>query len=245
MSTEDLNVFKKENLDLYLKELAKEYRKLVGKNMPAELILIGGAAVIECYGFREMTTDVDAFITAASAMKDAVSLIGDRYNLPHGWLNADFLKTGSYSKNLLQYSSFYKTFYQVLNVRVVTGEYLLAMKLKAFRSYKNDLSDVVGILAEHERRGDGITVERIDRAVENLYGSWGGFPEGARDYIVDTLASGDYENVYKRVRKNEKDTKEQLIEFQEKYPGVLNGENVNDVLQSLRAKKETNRKDNN
>ena len=34
----------KENIDLYLKELAKEYRKQVGKAFPAELILIGGAA---------------------------------------------------------------------------------------------------------------------------------------------------------------------------------------------------------
>ena len=38
--------FTKDNIDLYLKELAKEYRKLVGKGMPAELILIGGASVL-------------------------------------------------------------------------------------------------------------------------------------------------------------------------------------------------------
>ncbi len=31
--------FTKENIDLFLKELAKEYRKLTGKKMPAELIL--------------------------------------------------------------------------------------------------------------------------------------------------------------------------------------------------------------
>ena len=33
--------FTKENIDLYLKELAEEYRKQVGKGMPAEIILIG------------------------------------------------------------------------------------------------------------------------------------------------------------------------------------------------------------
>ena len=31
--------FTKENLDLYLKELAKEFRKNYGKSMPAEIIL--------------------------------------------------------------------------------------------------------------------------------------------------------------------------------------------------------------
>ena len=230
-------VFKKDNLDLYLKELAKEYKKLVGKNMPAEIILIGGAAIIESYGFRDMTTDVDAIITAASAMKDAINLIGDRYDLPQGWLNSDFQKIDSYSNQLLQYSSFYKTFNQVLNLRIVTGEYLIAMKLRAFRQYKNDLSDVIGVLAEHEKRGDGITIERIDRAVENLYGSWDGFPDGAQDFIVKTLTASDYESVYELVRKNEKDAKEQLVEFQNNYPGILKGENVNDVLHNLRAKR--------
>ena len=69
MSTENNNVFTRENLDLYLKELAKEYRKLSGKAMPAEIILIGGAAILERYGFRDMTTDVDAIIRAASSMR--------------------------------------------------------------------------------------------------------------------------------------------------------------------------------
>lgn len=51
-----LGTFTSGNLDEYLKEVAKEYRKMGGKSMPAEIILIGGAAVIANYGFREMTT---------------------------------------------------------------------------------------------------------------------------------------------------------------------------------------------
>lgn len=47
--------FTKENVDGYLKELAKEYRKMIGSYVPAELILIGGAAVLINYGFREMS----------------------------------------------------------------------------------------------------------------------------------------------------------------------------------------------
>ena len=35
-----------ENLDFYLKELAKEFKKIGGKNMPAEIILIGGASIL-------------------------------------------------------------------------------------------------------------------------------------------------------------------------------------------------------
>ena len=54
--------FTKDNLDSYLKELAKEFRKINGSRTPAEITLIGGAAVLVNYGFREMTYDVDAII---------------------------------------------------------------------------------------------------------------------------------------------------------------------------------------
>ena len=78
------NSFTKENLDTYLKELAKEFRKINGKFMPAEIVLVGGAAILTNYGFRDMTTDVDAVIHAGSAMKDAINLVGDKFNLPTG-----------------------------------------------------------------------------------------------------------------------------------------------------------------
>ena len=54
------NTITKENLDFYLRELAKEYRKLNGTKVKAEIILVGGAAVLANYGFREMTVDIDA-----------------------------------------------------------------------------------------------------------------------------------------------------------------------------------------
>ena len=75
MSSDAMNYFTKENLDTCLRELAREYRKRNGKSMPAEIILIGGAAILVNYGFREMTTDVDAVIHAASAMKDAINCV--------------------------------------------------------------------------------------------------------------------------------------------------------------------------
>ena len=46
--------FTRENLDSYLMELAKEFRKKNGSRMPAEIILIGGASILINYGFREM-----------------------------------------------------------------------------------------------------------------------------------------------------------------------------------------------
>ena len=133
--------FTKDNIDLYLKDVAKEYRRLVGKGMPAEIVIIGGASVLINYGFRDMTTDIDAVINAASAMKDAINMIGDKHGLPNGWLNADFKKTGSFSSKILQYSVYYRTYANVLTIRTVSAEYLVAMKLKSGRRYKHDIID--------------------------------------------------------------------------------------------------------
>ncbi len=234
MSTETFN---KDNLDNILKELAREYKKLGGKNMPAEIILIGGAAVIENYGFRDMTTDIDAVISSSSAMKDAVNHVGDRLGLPKGWLNDDFKKTDSYSVHLSEVSVFYKSFYGVLNVRTVSAEYLIAMKLKAGRKYKNDLSDVVGILFEHKTKGCEITAEQIDNAIIKLYGSWDTVPKDSVTFINDLLKNRDYEAVYNEIRKGEKQAKEMLTQFEENYPKAANAENVNDILKILKEKK--------
>ena len=87
--------FTKQNLDMYLRELAKEFRKRYGKSVPAEIILVGGAAVLVNYGFREKTYDMDAIITTASYMKDIINYIGDKFDLPTGWLNTDFMITSS------------------------------------------------------------------------------------------------------------------------------------------------------
>ena len=226
--------FTKENLDTYLKELAKEFRRLNGKSMPAEIVLVGGAAILTNYGFRDMTTDIDAVIHAASSMKDAINHVGDKFDLPNGWLNADFVHTGSYSPKLDEFSVYYKSFYGVLSVRTIAAEYLIAMKLRSGRKYKNDLSDVVGILAEHEKKGAPITFEKIDAAVNNLYGGWNSFPEDSKPFIEDALNSGDFENVYASVKNDEIESKDILIDFEKDYPKVAKDSNINDILKTLK-----------
>lgn len=230
MSTENSKVFTKENLDLYLNELSKEYKKMGGRNVPLEIVLIGGAAIIENYGFREMTTDIDAIFPSVSIMKDAIKRVGDRFGLPNGWLNADFTKTDSYSISLSQYSVPYKTFNQVLNVRTVAGEYLIAMKLRAGRKYKNDLSDIVGILAEHQAAKKPISYDMIDLAVKNLYGGWEDFSSETVSFIRDIIKAKDYISVYAQTRHDEKRAKEILLDFQENYPDVLTEKNINSIL---------------
>ena len=134
-------------------------------------------------------------------------MVGDKFDLPNGWLNADFMHTGSYSPKLDEFSVYYKSFYGVLSVRTIAAEYLIAMKLRSGRKYKNDLSDVIGILAEHEKKGAPITLEKIDAAVTNLYGGWDVFPKDSKPFIEDALKNGDFENVYTSVKKDEIESK--------------------------------------
>ena len=226
----------KENLDTYLKELAKEYRKRNGKNMPAEIILIGGASVVINYGFREMTYDLDAIINASFIMKEAINNVGDKYNLPNGWLNDDFIKTDSYSSNIVQYSKHYHTYSNVVTFRTITGEYLLAMKLKSGRKYKHDQSDIIGILWEQERMGRPLTLKNIKKAVVDLYGSYDAISSEMKDFIEVVMMDGSYKKIYDSVRKNEMENKKVLIEYDNEKPDVVNKDNANDIINSLRKR---------
>ena len=228
--------FTKDNLDLYLKELAKEFRKRNGKNVPAEIILIGGASVLINYGFREMTYDMDAIINAASSMKDAINSVGDKYNLQAGWLNTDFINTSSYSSKIINFSRYYRTYSNVVSFRTVTGEYLIAMKLMAGRQYKYDRSDVIGILMEQGKTGDPFTLEDIKKAVADLYGSYDSLPGESRIFIENAFSDGNFEKLYEKVRKLETENKNYLVQFNEKYPDTANDDNINDILEALRKK---------
>jgi hypothetical protein len=73
-------IITREKLNEYLKQLGKEYRKRSGKGIKAEIVLVGGAAVLAKYNFRYMTTDADAVIRASSAMKDAITAVSNMFN---------------------------------------------------------------------------------------------------------------------------------------------------------------------
>ena len=207
--------------------------------MKAELTLIGGAAILANYGFRDSTYDVDAIIQASSAMKDAVNRVGDKMGLPNGWLNADFTRTSSYSPKLTAFSTYYKTFSNVLTVRTISGAYLVAMKLTAGRRYKNDISDIVGILRGLRRKpgGEPLTMGQITQAVEDLYGGWEKLPQGSQallEQILEDSKTGELARVH---REQERLAKESLLEFEQEYPGAAKEENVEDILRALKRKK--------
>lgn len=121
----------------------------------------------------------------------------------------------------------------------MSAEYLVAMKLMAGRQYKNDLSDIVGILIEQEERNEPLTFDSIQKAIIDLYDSYDKIPEDSRNFIEAVYNKEDLRAFYKQCRELEQENKDVLVGFQEDYPDVLNGDNLADILKSAKAKKAT------
>lgn len=234
--SETNNYFSTDNIDTYLKELAKEYRKINGKNTPAEITLVGGAAILANYGFRDKTYDVDAIIRASSAMKDAANRVGDKFNLPNNWFNSDFENTASYTPRLRQYSEHYRTYSNIVDFRTISGEYLMAMKLMSGRPYKHDLSDVAEIFAEHKKKGNPIPKEKVITAITDLYDNTDKIPEASLVFLDKIYQCQNIELLIQEQKEYEKQAKNTLITFEKEYKNVLREDNLSDILNKLNEK---------
>ena len=174
-------------------------------------------------------------------MKEAVNIVGDRLGLPNGWLNADFKNTSSYSPKLSQYSKYYRTYSNVLNIRTISAEYLVAMKLMSGRRYKKDLSDIIGILSEQERMGEPLSYQQIDCAVRNLYGGWDNISEYAIQVLKAALDSENLKELFMEQEREEALSKQAVLQVQ-KYEGEkVKESNVDEIIQKAIRKKRDSR----
>ena len=230
------NDIQKNQIDIYLKALANEFKRITSRKVKAEITIVGGGALMLNYDFRMNSVDIDAFNTSEEAVKTAALKVAERFDLPADWLNDDFKKTASYSPKLYQYCVPYKTFNRVLNIRTVTSEYLIAMKLRSGRQYKSDLSDVLGILAEHEKEGTPLSMKQIRKAVTDLYGDWDSLPNASQVFIENVMENSGFEQLYEQIAREEQETKELLIQFEENYPGIITRANVNGNAENLQEK---------
>lgn len=110
------------------------------------------------------------------------------------------------------------------------------MKLMSGRQYKNDLSDIIGIMAEHQKAGKNISMKEIRNAVADLYGAWDVIPSISQTFIEDVIKNGDYVTMQLEVSVEEQEAKKELLEFENEYPGVTNKANINDIIAQLKKK---------
>jgi len=229
--------FTKQNLDNYLSELAKEYKRRSGR-IPAEMVIIGGASVLINYCFRDKTYDIDAVYQAPSVMKESINAVEEKFGLKRGWLNNDFTKTSSYTNKIYEVSDYYKTFSNVLQIRTVKAEYLVAMKLVSGRMYKNDMSDIIGIFREQKENGRPLNYEMIDSAMTKMYNGWDRVSELSRNFLAEALKMDNYALEYQRVSENEQAVRKEIEKFAKQNPNQLNEEIVNDIVEAALSENE-------
>ena len=107
--------------------LAHEFKE---KNAGAELVIVGGAALVLLFNARDSTKDVDAFFVRpeATTVRNAASNVAARLDLPADWLN-DSAK--GYLVGLTRGELLYNS--PSLTVYAASFPQLLAMKLSAWR----------------------------------------------------------------------------------------------------------------
>lgn len=231
-------MMRKEDMDKYLNELAKELRKFEGRNAHFEIVIAGGASIVQNYTFREMSSDIDAMINDR-AIREAARRVADHFNLPSDCLNSDFEHTKSFTPALRGFSKYYRTFCHVLEVRAIEQEYLIAMKLMSGRLYKNDLSDIIGILAESRDKGEPISKEMVDTAMQNLYGGWDHVDETIKDLFEDILSQYEHNaELYSKVQADERTTKQTLQYIASKYEDVVKEDTIKEIIKSNRKTKD-------
>ena len=234
----------KEDLEKYFLELAKAYKRAAKKNaLKLEIVLIGGAAILLNYRFRISTTDVDGLFLMPDVFKDAIKIVAEKFNLNPQWLNTDFVKSSSYSDQLRINSVFYQDYLNVISVRTIRAEYLVAMKLVAGRMHKNDISDIIGILHESRKNNEPLSVDRIKEAVLTLYGTLDKVSTTTWKLFNQIIENGDYESLFLQYRQEEIENQAALIDFRKNATERLTKEDLDEILRSIQKKREQEKSD--
>ncbi len=128
-----------EEITQYLTELNDELRLM---DIKGEISLYGGAVMCLAFKARAATKDVDAIFEPVKEIRNASHRIADRHGLRIDWLNfAVKMFVVDHPRQILFDLS-------NLVVSVPDADYLLAMKVLAFRPETEDENDVT-FLIEH------------------------------------------------------------------------------------------------
>lgn len=241
MSSEENNharedIFERANMDASLYALAKECKK-ISRHSKFTITVVGGASIVLNYNFRTMTTDFDAILSGSKdTFKEAIRKVADQKGYTIHWINDDFKNTESFSRKIEQYSKFYKEFANCVEVRTVSAEYLLAMKIRSARIYKHDWSDIIGIIKEHVEKKMPITYEIIEKAYQNLYECEMILTEDVTNSLKSILTAENLEDLYYEAVEIESTNKEVLNIAQTEYVDLIHKDNVNQFVSGMKNK---------
>jgi len=113
----------------------------------ASVYIAGGAAMSIAFSARESTQDIDAVVTTWSVLKKHVDAIAEDRGLSPKWLNSSFQ---GYLPNQRTDSKAQTSITGGLTYSVASAEFLLAMKIHAFRP--KDMTDIAFLIAKLDMR---------------------------------------------------------------------------------------------
>ena len=218
-----------------LKQFANKYRKELGK-IPGEIIIVGGGSIMLNYKFRDATQDFDVILKTVSGVNDVIKKFADEQGLPRDWMNSDFMKTASYSSVLSEISKLrFSLNNGTLEIRTVTGVYLIAMKIRAHRDYRNDISDSIGVLIEERENGNDISFDDIKNAFYKLYNE--NMPDElqARMKEICEMTMDDLKNLYTTQNNSENEIGGKIVTYIDDGANI-NTRNVDDVIAKIKEK---------
>ena len=128
----------------------------------------------------------------------------------------------------------------VLEIRTVSGVYLIAMKMITYRDYRNDISDAIGILIEEETEaGNRFSYDDIETAYKKLYHE---VPDTKTQEQFRDLCAKSIEEL-KALYHSQKAAEFLVGEHLNSYIGdsvKINTKNVTDVAAQIREKMNEN-----
>ncbi|MGN0428750.1 MAG: DUF6036 family nucleotidyltransferase [Acetatifactor sp.] len=206
--------------------------------VPGEIIIVGGGSIMLNYTLRDATQDFDVILKTVSGITDIIKKFADENGLPRDWMNTDFIKTSSYSDMLSEVSKHLWTLNNgTLEIRTVSGVYLIATKLIAHRDYRNDISDAIGILIEEREAGASITYDDIVKAYQKLYRR--DIPEEIAEIVKEfsELPILELKEFYEKKRNSEQDIAGKILTYIDEGADI-NTRNVEDVIEAIKRKME-------
>ena len=193
------------------------------------------------YGFRSSTIDIDYFERNKYPLKDVIQSTANKLDLPNDWMNDDFTLSPSYSPKLTEVSRHYRSLNNgSIEVRTVSSEYLIAMKMKSGREAGNDVSDIIGIIKAEKELGNDIPYEKIMAAGEYLYG---------KEFIVEdslsqrvsklcTLSADELSPIYEKNVNESSQIWDEIAEIWNRGDAVRSRESAKQLGQMLRHRME-------
>ncbi len=187
------------NIDEYLTMLADEICKYDCKE-PVELSIVGGAAIILKYKFKNYTRDIDIINPVSDILAKSIDNISARLNIPRKWIDNSITRLNKYTDKYHLFLKYYKTYKNVLNVYIIDVDGLIVSKLVSARKLKNDITDVVNILYEQKLLNHQINYDIIDDAMIKIYGDWNFVDDYVHDFIKEIMKIHDLSELIDEIK---------------------------------------------